>query len=151
MRPCCPGDFTVPITYNGHLIDDNPVDSFKFPHIVCDDYGWNLSCCFHLIDKIWALKAKSQSQYGLVIGFHGKKRRTSMTWVKWTSGNNKPVPTLSRSRTRLFITLNKMGFIPLPGLVRNIQQNLVAWNRSGYCTIVKGRWNAIQDYSMPTM
>jgi hypothetical protein len=34
--------------------------------------------------------------------------------------------------------LNKMGFIPLPALVRNIQQILVAWNRSGYCTIVKG-------------
>jgi hypothetical protein len=80
-----------------------------------------------------------------------EKKRASMTWVKWTSGNNKPVPTLSRSLTRLFITLNKMGFIRLPDLVRNIQQILVAWNRSGYCTIVKGWWNAIRDYSMPTI
>ena len=52
---------------------DNPVDPIKFPDIVCDEYGWNLGCCFHLKDKLWALKAKSQSQDGLVIGFQRKK------------------------------------------------------------------------------
>ena len=61
-----------------------------------------------------------------------------MTWVKGKSGNNKPVPTLPRSRTRFFFTLNKKAFILLPGLVRIIQQILVTWYRRGYCTVVKG-------------